>query len=44
MRLMPIMTGEILYANAWFSLTCLIVLNIVRKARIVITLVRNEKF
>ena len=39
MRLRPIETGEMLYASAWFSLTFLITLSMVRNERIITTLV-----
>ena len=38
----PIVTGDRLWARAWFSLTCLMTLSIVKKDTIITIVVMNE--
>jgi len=42
MRLRPIETGEMLYARAWFSVTCLITLSMVRNESTITAVVMSE--
>lgn len=41
-RLMAIEIGEMLAANEWFSLTCLITVSIVKKEMMITIVVRKE--
>ena len=40
----PIEIGEIAYASEWFSVTFLMVLRIVKNDKMMIMVVKNEKF
>ena len=41
-RFNPIVTGDRLWARAWFSLSCLITLSIVKKETMITIVVMNE--
>ena len=42
--LIPMEMGEIAYASEWFSVTYLMVLRIVKNDKMMIIVVKNEKF